>query len=225
MTTFTCSKCQKQFETDQTHVRQWPIQKWWNMVGKQCVNCRVQSQGEPRQSGNVANIPTPRQPADDQIQDAAGGVNTIRISNLAAARHFLMQERENGIICPTCDQFAKVYQRKLNSSMCLSLITMYKAGGTSEYLHTPSLLGGQRGEEARLSYWGLTQEFSEKREDGGRRGWWRVTRRGELFIQQAISVPSHARIYNSQCLGLVGESVSIKDALGSKFDLRELMGD
>lgn len=49
--TFTCMKCGKTFSTNQTHVRTWTIDKWWQMVAQQCANCRVESQGEPRQGG------------------------------------------------------------------------------------------------------------------------------------------------------------------------------
>lgn len=49
--TFTCARCAKIFSTDQTHVRNWTVEKWWQMVGEQCANCRVEAQGEPQQGG------------------------------------------------------------------------------------------------------------------------------------------------------------------------------
>lgn len=48
---FTCERCRKVFATDLTYVRKWPIEKWWQMVGQQCANCRVEAQGEPAQGG------------------------------------------------------------------------------------------------------------------------------------------------------------------------------
>jgi hypothetical protein len=53
--TFTCEGCGSAFTTDQTHVRTWPIDKWWLMVGHQCANCRVERQGEPRQGNSHVN--------------------------------------------------------------------------------------------------------------------------------------------------------------------------
>jgi hypothetical protein len=47
---FTCEACGTTFTTSQTHVRTWLIDKWWLMVGHQCASCRVERQGEPRQS-------------------------------------------------------------------------------------------------------------------------------------------------------------------------------
>lgn len=139
------------------------------------------------------------------------------------ARALLMGERFEGVICPCCDQYARVYRRRLNVPMVRALMRMYVAAGTREYVHTPTLLGGRRGEEARLSYWQLTKESDGTRTDGGRRGWWRVTERGELFLNGEITVPSHALVYNGQCLRLDGEPISVRDALGHDFNLRELL--
>lgn len=144
---------------------------------------------------------------------------------LAAARADVLRERANGVTCPCCGQYAKVYRRRLNAGMVRSLLRMYAAGGTGRYVHTPTLLGGKRGEEARLSYWGFTRESVDPRADGGRRGWWRVTERGELFLNGDITVPSHALVYDGVCLQLTGDPISVRDAIGDGFDLRELLGD
>lgn len=144
--------------------------------------------------------------------------------SLIEARAYIMRDRfGDGVHCPVCDQFAKVYRRRLNASMVRALIDMYKAGGIRDYVHTPTLLKGRRGEEARLSYWELTEELTERREDGGKRGYWRVTRRGELFLHGVVTVPAYALVYDSQLLRLGGEPTNVLDALGTKFDLAELM--
>lgn len=144
--------------------------------------------------------------------------------SLIEARAYVMRDRYGlGVHCPVCDQFAKVYRRRLNASMVRSLLDIYAAGGTTLYVHTPTLLKGRRGEEARLSYWGLTDESRETRPDGGKRGYWRVTRRGELFLKGVISVPSYALIYDSQLLRLDGEPTTVKDALGHEFNLAEVL--
>lgn len=46
---FTCARCHKTFTTEQTHVRQWTIDKWWRMVAQTCSDCRLQAAGEPCQ--------------------------------------------------------------------------------------------------------------------------------------------------------------------------------
>jgi hypothetical protein len=208
--TFICARCTKSFTTDQTHVRSWSIEKWWVMVGRQCANCRVETQGEPRQREIVVPVNPVQQPLT---------------RTLAQARAELMTARTEGAHCPCCDQFAKIYRRRINKTMARSLIALYKAGGNREPVHSPSVLGQNRGEEARLSYWGLIVEAEGLRDDGGRRGWWQVTRRGELFLAGALTVPAYALVYNGVCLELAGDPVTFGDCLGVKFSLRDLMDD
>jgi hypothetical protein len=207
---FTCTRCSKTFTTGQTHVRTWPIQKWWAMVGQQCANCRVERQGEPRQ----------REPAVP-----VNPVERPLTTTLREARERVMTERTEGIHCPCCDQYARIYKRRINKTMVRSLVALYRAGGVREYVHSPTVLGKDRGEEARLSYWNLITEDDGRREDGGRRGWWKVTRVGELFLDSAITVPKYALVYNGECLQITGDPVDVSDCLGAKFSLRDLLDD
>lgn len=144
-------------------------------------------------------------------------------TQLHQLRTWLLGKAEEGATCPLCHQHVKIYKRKLNSGMARSLILMYRAGGLN-YIHLPTTIGSRSREEGKLRYWGMVEEETTLRPDGGRAGYWRVTPVGELFIQGKMTVYSHARIYNGRCMGLVGEQVSIKDALGSKFSYDELMG-
>jgi len=139
---------------------------------------------------------------------------------------WLRQRVVKGETCPCCGQFTKVYKRKINSGMARSLIRMYLAGGSEQlsFIHVPTAVGSRSREEGKLRYWGLVEEELEKRPDGGRAGYWRVTPSGELFVKGLMTVYSHARIYDGRCLGLTGPQVSILDALGDKFDYAELMG-
>ena len=141
---------------------------------------------------------------------------------LAEAREWLRDHREEGASCPCCGQLAKVYYRKLNARMARALITMWKERGT-DWCHVPTVVGDRGGDATKLVYWGLIEETTEKREDGGRAGWWRVTADGERFVKGQLMVPGYARVYNKRCLGVTGELVGIQDALGSKFNYDELM--
>lgn len=141
---------------------------------------------------------------------------------LHVLKDWLRKNVDKGAHCPVCEQYAKVYKRKLNAGMARSLIRMYRAGGL-EYVHLPTTIGSRSREEGKLRYWGLVEEELEKRPDGGRSGYWRVTPLGELFIQGGTSVYSHARVYDGRCLSLTGTLIDIKGALGSRFDYDELM--
>lgn len=142
---------------------------------------------------------------------------------LGEARDGLRELVEEGHRCPCCTQFAKVYRRKLNARMALAAIRLYRAGAVREYVHLPSV-AGDGCEGGKLRYWGLVVEESERREDGGRSGWWRMTDLGERFVRAEVSVPKYVRLYDGRRLGLRGEPVTIIDALGERFDYEELMG-
>jgi hypothetical protein len=142
--------------------------------------------------------------------------------SLGAARDWLRQRVEHGAECPCCTQHVKVYKRRVNKGMAQSLVDMYRAAGR-EWQHIPTTVGGRSREEGKLRYWGLIEESDEPRDDGGHAGWWRVTPDGEEFLQGRVSIPMYARVFDGRCLGFIGDPVSISDALGAPFDLRELM--
>jgi len=144
--------------------------------------------------------------------------------SLEGAKEWLRARVEVGADCPCCTQLAKVYSRKINSGMAHALIQMYKHAGT-EWFYLPNITSRWQGrDEAGLRYWGLIEEMQERRDDGGRAGWWRLTKLGEEFVKRAIRVPKYARIYDGRCLSLSGEEITIVDALGDKFNYHELMG-
>lgn len=126
--------------------------------------------------------------------------------------------------CPVCTQLAKIYKRQINAGSARALIVAYRTYG-KEYGHVPSLEHIARigGEWAGLARWSLVEELQEKREDGGRAGWWRVTDLGERFVLDTLRVPKYVRIYDNRVLGHEGELVGIRDALGHTFDYTELM--
>lgn len=146
---------------------------------------------------------------------------------LHAVRDMVGRERWHGIDCPACGQHARVYVRKLNRSMAVALLKMYRAGSVEGPVHTPTVLAGNRGEEARLSYWGLTRPAVRPGSPPGTRpsrGWWAVTRRGALWLLDGCTVPLSAVIYNGTCLHLTGPPTGIRDALDDPgFSLRELL--
>lgn len=141
---------------------------------------------------------------------------------LVQIQAWVQAKLRDGVVCPACGQHAKVYKRKVNAGMARSLIWMYQAGGTS-FIHLPTAIGSRSREEGKLRYWGLVEERRTPRPDGGRAGFWRVTERGELFVLEKLQIPAYALVYNSHCLGLTGNLISIRQALGRGFSYSELM--
>ncbi len=147
-----------------------------------------------------------------------------------------MADRREGYICSCCDQYVKEYLRTVNVKQALVLIRMARLAGPylleqgggdlGRFVHVPSLEGckGDGCEISRLEYWGLIAEERVRRPDGGRAGWWAITRRGLGYVRGHVTIAKYAIVYNGRCLGLEGDQQDIRDALGNKFDLAELMG-
>lgn len=142
---------------------------------------------------------------------------------LKEVKAYLREHVEEGVDCPACTQHVKLYKRKVNSGMAVSLIKLYRAAGLG-WQHIATTLENRHADEAKLRYWGLMEEGDERREDGGRAGWWRVTEKGRDFVLGHITVPKYARVFDARLFRLEGEEVGIREALGDKFDYNELMG-
>jgi hypothetical protein len=142
---------------------------------------------------------------------------------LGEARTLLRQYVNDGYKCPCCTQFAKVYRRTINSGMAISLLTMWRAAG-ADWQHVPTTVGGKSREEGKLAYWGLVEPQTSD-EDEPQRGWWRVTRKGIAWLAGRITVEKYANVYDGRCLRLHGEPITLRQALGKKFDYEELMAD
>jgi hypothetical protein len=132
---------------------------------------------------------------------------------------------EDGIHCPVCGRYGKVYRRPLNSSQARKLIAAYRRHGDA-WFNLPALLADLKlpgRDESALRYFRLLEDSLEVRADGGRAGVWRVTDKGAAFVRETLKVPRYAVVRNGSVLRLEGEDVGIRDVLGAGFDLHELM--
>jgi hypothetical protein len=144
---------------------------------------------------------------------------------LGEVRDWLRGKVEKGVHCPACEQFAKVYRRRIYAGMVRALVLMYREGdfGRRLYVHVPSIDPARGGDVAKLEFWGLIEEERVVRVDGGRAGYWRVTVRGEDWLARKTVVARYARIYDGRLLSLTGVATTVDDALGSGFRLDDLM--
>lgn len=146
-------------------------------------------------------------------------------TSLGASKEYTRERMGEGVTCPCCGQFVKIYPRTIHSTMARTLVLAYRKY-SKEWFHLSKLTGtsGRGGEESKLRYWGLLEEEHTRRPDGGRSGWWRITRDGELFVLGELEIRKYAMVYNGRCVGHEGDWISIHDALGKRFSLSELMG-
>jgi hypothetical protein len=139
---------------------------------------------------------------------------------LAELRDWLNSLLQDGVHCPCCGQYAKLYRRKINAGMARALIVSYRIGG-GDYVHVTQL--GSH-EIAQLQWWQLVEEMPAKRPDGGRTGWWRPTGLGMDWIYRRARVPKYVLVYDGALQAKPhGDPISVADALGSKFNLADLM--
>ena len=130
---------------------------------------------------------------------------------LRAARDLLRERVRDGERCPCCKQLAKVYRRKLNSAMAYDAIRFYRATQPGEYAHRPTVAQAAGGDAGKLRYWKLLVEETERRDDGGRSGWWCLTDDGRAFVEGRLRVPKYALLYDGRLLKLEGEGITDTD--------------
>lgn len=141
-------------------------------------------------------------------------------SSVLDARRWLKSVYRKGADCPCCGQRVQLYRRSLNRAMVRALTDIYRAAGR-DWVRIADIVG-KRADEAKLVHWGLLEEQYGRREDGGRKGTWRVTEKGERFLRGEISVPRYVLLYNSKFRDFEGPDITVTKVL-SDFNLRELL--
>ncbi len=167
----------------------------------------------------------------DEYQMQLPLLSVVSGPTLAETREFLAENRDDGVTCPACDQFVKVYRRKLTSVTARILIAMHHTPGDAEgYMHLPTMRlhvpGAGGGDSIKAAYWQLIEPMPNvERDDGSNRtGWWRLTPRGEAFVRDTLRIPTYALIYDGACLGHdESTTVGIRDVLGTRFHYDDLM--
>lgn len=140
------------------------------------------------------------------------------------SREWLDENRHEGVSCPSCEQYVKVYRRTINGGMVRTLATMYQKAGL-EFVHVPSLKVDTNHEVSQLAWRGLVEEEKRVREDGGRAGFWRVTVAGALWLKGVTSAPKYAIVYNNKVLELTeDDTVRVSDVKTKNFNLQEVIG-
>jgi hypothetical protein len=154
------------------------------------------------------------QPPPDTLADAQEAIRSV------------LRNPEEHADCPCCGQRVQMYRRKIDSYMAACLVKMYRADPDGGWFDKREVLRGflsAARTEGLLRHWGLVSEATAD-ELPHHVGMWRVTEAGGLFVRGATRVPKYALLFDSRCFGLDDtEFVHITDALGDKFDLRELL--
>jgi len=149
--------------------------------------------------------------------------------SLDEARKKLYTQLDEGSICPCCDQYARRYRRKFNSTMARSLIWLVQEWRNSDLPWVDVAKTAPRwlvksNQLPTVRWWGLVQRPISDDPTRKHLGLWQPTKKGALFASNLIKLPSHAVTYRGEVEDLVGDLVNIQDALGKHFDYSEIMG-
>lgn len=167
-------------------------------------------------------------PAHATIETVADWVKTA--APVDSYIHFwkLMEEGEI-VACPCCLRRARIWKRKINTSMARALITLTIHTSHEEYVHLFQFLVDhkvQHSDAPLLRHWGLIKELEGKKEDGNpRNGHYAITEKGRVFVHNASNAAKHVLLYNNTVLGFTEEQITIREALGDKFNYDELMNE
>ncbi len=137
-------------------------------------------------------------------------------------------DRKVGYTCSCCGLFVKEYHRKINASMCVVLLLLYRSG-KRDFTHVENWLkeigkSSLRADYHKLRFYGLIEAKKEQRNDSSNRnGYYKLTGLGLLFCEQKIKVKEVCVIFDNKCQGFDGKEVDIVDALGTKFSYKDLM--
>lgn len=148
---------------------------------------------------------------------------------LAEAREKLMNTLGgSGTHCPCCDQFVKLYKRKLNSTMAAGVCWLATESGVERQWvsvseRAPRWVVSTR-QLATVEHWGLIESKPNVDESKRCSGIWRITLRGVRFVRGEIGVPKHVYLYNARLRGFSDEWTTVHEALGDAYDYAELMG-
>ena len=130
-----------------------------------------------------------------------------------------------GTTCGICGQYVKIYPRKLNSNMVSFLISLYHGWRRTsrDWVHHSDCFHVGR-DYPYVATWRLAK-LKPNSEDSTKRksGLWKPTKRGRLFIKNKRVVPSHVFMFNNKVVGWSDKNIDVLDALGNKFNYKELM--
>ena len=156
--------------------------------------------------------------------------------DLASAQRWLEARIDEGAHCPCCNQFAKIYKRKLNSAMALWLIWLVRrsarprdCSGLPESVVSAELWQDIReanvrgGDYAKLQHWGFAEQRPNKDRRKRSSGLWRATVSGRRFALGQTTAPGSVYLYDSEPIGFSRTRTDIVQALGERFDYEELM--
>lgn len=155
--------------------------------------------------------------------------------SLDQAKTYIKQNIKEGVKCPCCNGYVKVYNRSINSANAICLIELFKISEKHGYrfYHINELKELSKkfmkmvngGEFARMRHYGfiMDQPKSDDKKNKKTSGYWILTTKGKKFVKGEIEVYKNMLILNNNVLGYEGDMVNISDCLDEQFDYEKIM--
>lgn len=151
---------------------------------------------------------------------------------LAEARQEYLRGLREGVDCPCCHRFGKIYRRKFNARMALCMIALYRLDvkESGRWVHVASEIPyAKRGSDyGMLPYWRFVEEHPEEKDDHNpHNGQYRITFFGREFVLGRLRVRKYLYTYNNHPMDVdeaeARETTDIKEALWHHFKYDELI--
>jgi hypothetical protein len=137
-----------------------------------------------------------------------------------------------GLRCPCCGRYAKIYKRRLNAGIILNLVKAYKQFGTAAFDLPVELPERDSSTITTAKHWKLivrrsdldTKRDNPKRRRGESTVMWQITEYGEEFINGELDVRTYAKLFDDEARAFCGSKRGIRALLEMEgFDYDELM--
>ena len=129
---------------------------------------------------------------------------------------------KESIECPCCEGKVKIYTRKLNTGMAITLLKIYQYAKL-DYCHVVDAQSKQCTDYPQLRHWNLIEESSCKIDGKRTSGIWKITDLGLGFLTGNYLVKKYIHTINNKLIGYSGENIGLKDCLPEDFNYQELM--
>lgn len=131
----------------------------------------------------------------------------------------------DGCYCPTCERWAKMYKRPLNSTQARGLIWLYKMGGDKHWVNItcgPQWLV-KSNQLSTTKHWDLVRQKPNTDPTKKTSGIWRLTDTGTAFVEGRRLLRKYRYLFNDVCFGSDTPMVSVRQTLGVHFNYSEMM--
>lgn len=147
------------------------------------------------------------------------------------AKIHLRDHWQEGLACPCCGQYVKLYRRSIHSRMARALLLMratLKGDIDEQYIDVHKMFAdlGEKpnNDYVKLAYWGLIEPKEGNRDDKSpRNGLWRITSKGLHFAQDELTVAKYVYVYNKRVYMMSEGQTDIISTLKNKFNYQDLI--